>query len=43
MQIGFLQRMPRGRIATRLAYQHFGLSAPQDRPMGEGLEQMRLD
>ena len=43
MQIGFLQRMTRGRIATRLAYQHFGLSAPQDRPMGEGLEQMRLD
>src|SRR5215468_3872792 len=25
MQIGFLNRTPRGRMATRLAYQHFGL------------------
>ena len=25
LQIGFLNRTPRGRIATRLAYQHFGL------------------
>lgn len=24
LQIGFLQRTPRGRIATRLAYEHFG-------------------
>ena len=26
MQIGFLQRTPRGRIASQRAYQHFGLS-----------------
>lgn len=26
MQIGFLKRSPRGRVATRSAYQHFGLS-----------------
>ncbi|WP_434779618.1 Holliday junction branch migration DNA helicase RuvB [Neisseria sp. Ec49-e6-T10] len=28
IQQGFLQRTPRGRIATHLAYQHFGLSVP---------------
>lgn len=27
LQIGFLDRTPRGRVATRLAYEHFGLSA----------------
>ncbi len=26
LQIGFLDRTPRGRMATRLAYEHFGLS-----------------
>jgi len=26
MQIGFLQRTPRGRIATRLAWEHLGLN-----------------
>jgi Holliday junction DNA helicase RuvB len=25
LQIGFLQRTPRGRIATRLAYEHLGI------------------
>jgi Holliday junction DNA helicase RuvB len=25
MQLGFLQRTPRGRTATRLAYEHLGL------------------
>ena len=29
IQIGFLDRTPRGRIATRLAYQHFGLVGPR--------------
>ncbi|MEP7149032.1 MAG: Holliday junction branch migration DNA helicase RuvB [Acidobacteriota bacterium] len=28
LQIGFLNRTPRGRLATRLAYQHFGLVPP---------------
>ncbi|MGG0667508.1 Holliday junction branch migration DNA helicase RuvB [Sporosarcina koreensis] len=28
LQIGFLQRTPRGRIATRLAYDHFGYAVP---------------
>ena len=29
IQIGFLNRTPRGRTATRLAYEHFGISPPQ--------------
>ena len=28
IQQGFLQRTPRGRIATQRAYQHFGLAKP---------------
>jgi len=28
IQIGFLDRTPRGRVATRLAYQHFGRAMP---------------
>ncbi len=28
IQIGFLDRTPRGRVATRLAYEHFGLTMP---------------
>src|ERR687886_610281 len=34
IQIGFLNRTPRGRMATRLAYEHFGISLPppQQRP-----------
>lgn len=28
LQIGFLQRTPRGRIATKLAYDHFGYAVP---------------
>jgi len=28
IQIGFLNRTPRGRMATRLAYEHFGLPVP---------------
>jgi Holliday junction DNA helicase RuvB len=29
LQLGFLYRTPRGRVATRLARQHLGLSAPE--------------
>ena len=32
IQIGFLDRTPRGRVATRLAYEHFGLSMPGRQP-----------
>jgi holliday junction DNA helicase RuvB len=31
MQIGFLHRTPRGRVATPLAYQHFGLKLDRSR------------
>lgn len=30
MQIGFLARTPRGRVATKLAYEHLGLQAPRE-------------
>ncbi len=32
LQIGFLQRTPRGRTATRLAYEHLGIMAPSVQP-----------
>jgi Holliday junction DNA helicase RuvB len=32
IQIGFLDRTPRGRVATRLAYEHFGLTMHQRQP-----------
>lgn len=35
MQQGFLQRTPRGRVATRLAYEHLGLNPPPSSP-GQG-------
>ena len=31
IQQGFMMRTPRGRAATNLAYQHFGLKAPARR------------
>ncbi|SFS05816.1 Holliday junction DNA helicase subunit RuvB [Granulicella pectinivorans] len=31
IQIGFLDRTPRGRVATRLAYEHFGIEMPGPR------------
>jgi Holliday junction DNA helicase RuvB len=31
IQVGFLDRTPRGRVATLRAYQYFGLDAPDDR------------
>jgi len=35
IQQGFLQRTPRGRIATPAAYTHFGVTAPKVGPNGE--------
>ena len=32
IQQGFLQRTPRGRIATPAIYRHLGLGAPQNSP-----------
>ena len=40
MQIGFINRTPRGRMVTRLAYEHFGI------PFGErsgDSEQIKFD
>ena len=34
MQVGFLQRTPRGRVATRHAYAHLGIEAPQSLQRG---------
>ena len=35
IQQGFLQRTPRGRVATPAAYKHFGVAAPRVSPNGE--------
>jgi Holliday junction DNA helicase RuvB len=35
IQTGFLQRTPRGRVATALAYQHLGLDVPQQIEQGK--------
>jgi Holliday junction DNA helicase RuvB len=35
IQQGYLQRTPRGRVATLLAYRHFGLAAPDAGPIRE--------
>ncbi|MBI3229922.1 MAG: Holliday junction branch migration DNA helicase RuvB [Burkholderiales bacterium] len=35
IQQGYLQRTPRGRIATPLAYTHFGVAVPRINPNGE--------
>src|SRR5215211_4733190 len=37
IQIGFLNRTPRGRAATRLAYEHFGIEPPRPQPSRPGL------
>jgi holliday junction DNA helicase RuvB len=34
IQAGFLQRTPRGRVATALAYEHFGRNAGSPKPSG---------
>jgi Holliday junction DNA helicase RuvB len=35
IQQGFLQRTPRGRVATPAAYSHFGVTAPRSSPTGD--------
>ncbi len=39
IQQGYLMRTPRGRVATSLAYQHFGLQAPKTLETGEFWQQ----
>ncbi|MCS7246025.1 MAG: Holliday junction branch migration DNA helicase RuvB [Thermomicrobium sp.] len=36
LQLGFLQRTPRGRVATRRAYEHLGVPYPADRAVVQG-------
>ncbi|HEY8347151.1 MAG TPA: Holliday junction branch migration DNA helicase RuvB [Symbiobacteriaceae bacterium] len=42
MQIGFLQRTPRGRVVTRSAYEYLGIPYPERPDGNEGAGQMRL-
>jgi Holliday junction DNA helicase RuvB len=35
IQQGYLQRTPRGRVATPAAYKHFGVTPPRINPNGE--------
>ncbi len=35
IQQGYLQRTPRGRVATPAAYKHFGITPPRTNPNGE--------
>jgi holliday junction DNA helicase RuvB len=35
IQIGFLDRTPRGRVATHLAYEHFGVKRPRTNAIGQ--------
>ena len=39
IQQGYLMRTPRGRVATGLAYQHFGLAVPKTLTTGEAWQQ----
>ena len=41
LQLGFLERTPRGRVATRLAYEHLGLKYVNPKKNSES-PQMRL-
>ena len=41
LQLGFLQRTPRGRIATRRAYEHLGVPYVE-RTIDNGADQGRL-
>ena len=36
LQVGFIARTPRGRIATAAGFQHMGLEAPAKAPGGGG-------
>jgi Holliday junction DNA helicase RuvB len=38
IQIGFLDRTPRGRVATHLAYKHFGIQPNRQEPANKGQE-----
>jgi holliday junction DNA helicase RuvB len=43
IQLGFLQRTPRGRVATRRAYEHLGIPMPATGPESPGQPQLFQD
>lgn len=42
MQMGLVDRTPRGRVATALAYKHFGMALPEGRPREDARRQPDL-
>ena len=42
MQVGFINRTPRGRCVTRLAYEHLGLRPPMSRGQREANDQLKM-
>ena len=42
MQLGFIQRTPRGRCVTKLAYEHLGLKPPVSRQAKEANDQLKF-
>lgn len=41
LQLGFIMRTPRGRVVTKLGYEHMGFRAPET--LSDKVEQLRLD
>ena len=42
LQLGFIQRTPRGRCVTRLAYEHLGIKPPVSKQAKEANDQLRF-
>ena len=42
MQLGFIQRTPRGRCVTRLAYEHLGMRTPVSKHIKEANDQLKF-
>jgi Holliday junction DNA helicase RuvB len=42
MQLGFIQRTPRGRMVTRLAYEHLGIKPPASKQTREANDQLKF-
>ena len=42
MQLGFIQRTPRGRCVTKLAYEHLGMKPPVSKRTKEANDQLKL-
>jgi Holliday junction DNA helicase RuvB len=42
MQLGFIQRTPRGRCVTKLAYEHLGMGPPVSKQIKEANDQLKF-